>query len=1116
MKQRFFSILLIIIILLSLITLPVSADTVVDSGKLRGTYLTWTLYDNGELVISGAGEMKTMYDSHFPWYSNNSSIKKVTINYGVTSIGKYAFHCCSNLMSITIPDSVTSIGCFAFAGCDSLESITIPDSVTSIEERAFSYCSSLTSITIPDSVTSIGDSVFSSCTSLTSITVDYLNNCYSSQNDLLFNKNGTTLICYPAGKYGAYIIPDNVKRVENGAFEGCTNLTSITIPNSVTSIGSNAFRLCDSLTSIVIPYNVKSIDSYCLFECCTSLINVTILSDIESVGNYAFSNCASLTTITIPYSVKSVGTWAFMRCTALTDIYYDGTQSQFKEISVASYGSYNTPFKNATVHYQYRIVYYDDNKQLKQINEPLTIESPMHLRDGYTFIGWSTLPYETETDYQPGDIYSDNENLYLYPIWQPDEYIVTYNANGGSGEPVAQTKLHDEPLTLTTAVPTRSNYACIGWATSSSSAVAEYQPGDIFLLNTNTTLYAVWKRTYNIYYSANGGSGAPETQIKMQDEPLLITSDTPVREGYSFLGWGTSSGTSVISYNGGDSYTNNADITLYAIWKHIDRYTVTFNANGGTGTPSSQIKEENVPLTLSSYKPLKIYAIQYNATGGSVTPASKNVNCTFNNWNTEKNGSGISYSPGDIYNPNANVTLYAQWNNPYAGTLAVPSRSGYDFVGWFTSATDGVQINDSSIVSGSMTVYAHWTEKTNIYNLGDETYSFENYGDSDSLGGHCFGMSITSSGYYNGLLDIRRIGGNVNTPLYSFSKTQTVTQPICYYQGIQGSYSNRAIVAGGSLYLNNRYNIASDWTEVVNYVKNHNYDNTGLLQIGFKKNNEGGHAINFLRYENVNGQDRLYAYDNNFPNLETYFYQDSSGHVWQTPVGTFSGSIDCIALRDCRIYFNSVGDFDATHVLYMPKNAAIVQEYTYSYIESGFSDEEYIMYEIPADQDSVIIIPNRDYADFIYMGTEYSFGEITDKTRGELKFASLKEGAANTEATFRIFETESAINDGMDFEIIDLTTSFSSYQQHLFGNVTVSVENRTGDKKTSTIILGIYDTTGKLMLCQMKDYNFNAGNNNITFNNLFLENAANERYYAKCLIWNNMKPEANVLQCDIE
>ena len=116
--------------------------------------LTWTLGEDGTLIISGTGAMKDYDYNNNPSPANQKkgSVKKVVIKDGVTSIGKDAFKNCSNLKSITILDSVTSI--------------TIPDSVTRIGDFAFSGCSSLTSITIPDSVTSIGESAFSYCSLL--------------------------------------------------------------------------------------------------------------------------------------------------------------------------------------------------------------------------------------------------------------------------------------------------------------------------------------------------------------------------------------------------------------------------------------------------------------------------------------------------------------------------------------------------------------------------------------------------------------------------------------------------------------------------------------------------------------------------------------------------------------------------------------------------------------------------------------------------------------------------------------------------------------------------------------------------------------------------------------
>ena len=244
-----------------------------------------------------------------------------TIKTGTKTIADSAFINCESPIRISIlPGSVTSIGNSAFYSCDSLTNVTIPDSVTSIGDSAFSYCDSLTSITIPDSVTSIGDGAFDDCDSLTSITVDSDNPNYSSENGVLFNKDKTELIQYPAGKTDAtYTIPDSVTSIGNSAFSSCDSPTSITIPDSVTSIGNSAFHDCDSLTSITIPDSVTSIGDRA-FSNCNLLTSVAIGNSVTSIGNYAFYLCDSLTSVTLGNSVMSIGDRAFEYCSSLTSI----------------------------------------------------------------------------------------------------------------------------------------------------------------------------------------------------------------------------------------------------------------------------------------------------------------------------------------------------------------------------------------------------------------------------------------------------------------------------------------------------------------------------------------------------------------------------------------------------------------------------------------------------------------------------------------------------------------------------------------------------------------------------------------------------------------------------
>ena len=146
-------------------------------------------------------------------------------------------------------------------------------------------------------------------------------------------------------------------------------------------------------------------------------------------------------------------------------------------------------------------------------------------------------------------------------------YTVSYNANNGSGAPTSQTKYYGKTLTLSTVKPTRSGYAFKGWATSASGSVA-YASGASYTANANVTLYAVWQaNTWTVSYNANGGTGAPASQTKQLNSNLTLSSTKPTRANYKFVGWATSPSATTATYQAGGTYTNNASVTLYAVWE---------------------------------------------------------------------------------------------------------------------------------------------------------------------------------------------------------------------------------------------------------------------------------------------------------------------------------------------------------------------------------------------------------------------------------------------------------------------------------------------------------------------------------------------------------------------
>ena len=335
---------------LTSVTIPKSV-TSINCGFFRCSVLASIVIDSENPVYDSRNNCNAIIET-----ATNTLIagcKNTIIPNSVTSIGNWAFECCSSLTSITIPNSVKSIGEEAFSDCSSLTSVTIPNGVTEIGDDAFELCTSLISVTIPSSVKEIGGGAFDACTSLASITIPnsvtsigggafwgtaFYQNPANWKNGALYIDN--CLLEVDTSFVGNFKIKENTRLIGDAAFHNCKSLTSVTIPNSVTSIGDCVFGRCSALASIVIDSENPVYDSRnncnAIIETATNTLiagckNTIIPNSITSIGEAAFWQHSSLTSITIPNSVTSIGNWAFEGCSALTSVTIPNSVKEIRE-----------------------------------------------------------------------------------------------------------------------------------------------------------------------------------------------------------------------------------------------------------------------------------------------------------------------------------------------------------------------------------------------------------------------------------------------------------------------------------------------------------------------------------------------------------------------------------------------------------------------------------------------------------------------------------------------------------------------------------------------------------------------------------------------------------------
>ncbi len=443
---------------------------------------TWTL-DGTVLTISGNGAMGDyLYIEQAPW---GNVVTEVVIESGVTNIGKYAFYCCTNLMSVTIPDSVTSIGEYAFHNCDSILSIIIPAGVTSISDDSFSGCDSLKSINISDGVKSIGSFAFGNCNSLASIkipdsvtsigeyafwecdnlkTIEFgkglkLVGLDAFASDELWNiqevhikdiaawcnidfKGGRsnpfyiTRSVYANGELLAdLVIPDEVTSVSDYAFYGYNSLTSVTIHDKVSNIGANSFYGCASLSEFIVDENnavYSSLEGVLFDESQTKLIKypsgnereVYKIPDTVAFWDNAFESCPNLKTIVLNSTMNNIYNGSFGLCKLDSVVIPVNVAS----IGAGAFGSYSYSKKISDVYYEGTEEQWEDIL-IAANNDKLT-DGRLHYR--VDIFDWENH-YGAPVTTQPTCTQNGN-NKYTCPCGYEKTEVIPYTGHNYSAE----------------------------------------------------------------------------------------------------------------------------------------------------------------------------------------------------------------------------------------------------------------------------------------------------------------------------------------------------------------------------------------------------------------------------------------------------------------------------------------------------------------------------------------------------------------------------------------------------------------------------------------------------------------------------------------------------------
>lgn len=606
----------------------------------------------------------------------------------------------------------------------------------------------------------------------------------------------------------SFILPNVTTIDEDATFLGWSD-SSGHIVSSLTASDNIILTACFS-----IPGDVRQIflDSLNPFESGTSL--ETILSSLPSYATLSLDNGTKLEvpvawqntgfsydsasqtsqefsvtgTITLPDNVTNTRN---IDLTVEAQISVYGSSSKTYNLSYDLNGAPGTAPSSA---------HYEENERISLPEEPFWYH--------HIFLGWSTVPDSSYANTGKSSLTMPGKDITLYAIWkEEDTYTLCFDSNGGTGSlPASEILYADEAASLPFQVSLKKPAAIFsGWSQDPNAQEAEFTSvqNSSFFLTQDTVLYAVYEEVseVSVTYDSNGGSGTlpQDSNIYQTGDTVTVRFSSLTREHYTFLGWDTDPYAYVPTYSTGEITTfimPNADVTLYAIWRSNEQYTVSYHANGGTGTPPIDnhlyYTGDNVTVLFSPV-PTKEHAV---FAGWSASPDAQTPTFT----STDNNSFNIGTSNIDLYavweeEPYMQIAYSASPSDEvpiddthyYDGQMVTvkfspsPSCYGKTFLGWsdepdaiipdYTtngSKTFTVSLNGESSVKVLYAVWEKETPKHITYNLNSVTLS---------------GVSpVDSTDYYTG--DIIYLDFNVTPkdPLYTFlgwAKTVDAYEP--YY-----------------------------------------------------------------------------------------------------------------------------------------------------------------------------------------------------------------------------------------------------------------------------------------------------------------------------------------------